>query len=529
MMTGFFIASTILGCLPARYGTLSADSAHPASAEDLHLDVVLGGVNICDSPQPGPTFVEGGLALFVETEDFEDPAPDGHVDGPSIAVGDVDSDGHLELAVIRMENGSSHVYRGGPERFRTLPGELYPARSALFVDIDNDQVLDLMVGGVEPFTLKMRQDLSWSHTPWPALDPPEEEETRSHVHDLSLGDFDGDGTQEIFVVRTAVPFGEGIARNDRILRLNPAGIEVIDDAIPEGVGLRHGFDALSFDEDDDGDLDTYLVHDHGATIGPSTLLRNEGGLFEDAGETCFCSLQVSAKGVDISDLNRDGRPEMFITGAPLNHLLSQTEDGWLDISDASGVRNGVSHAAGWGGVFLDVDNDGEKDILLVQGDRWNPGEEILPDGTAARFDEPIHLLRQTNGGFSDIATSLGLDAVGSFRAVLATDLNSDGIEDLIISQVANRTLLYMSQGCTQANWVEIDAPIGSKVSITSDAGTQTDWSRVGRGYQSTARVPLHFGLGDDSVLSQISITLFDGQHFVLAGPFDARQRIVLRP
>jgi hypothetical protein len=526
MRSAAVIAAVWTGCIPARYGKLGADSGpDPVPEVADSLKVELGETQACPAPQSSPHYQEQGLDLFIDTDDFVEPAVDGHVDGPSMAVGDVDGDGVLELAIMRMENGASDVYHYEVGRYRALPGEIYPARSGLFADINGDAILDLMVGGVTPYSLSMKADKSWSFALWPALDPPEETETRSHVHDLSLADFDGDGVEDVFVVRTAVPFGDGIARNDRILRLSVDGMEVVMDAIPELVGLRHGFDAISFDEDQDGDMDTYLVHDHGATVGPSTLLHNNDGVFEDAAETCFCTLQVSAKGVDIADIDHDGRPELFITGAPLNHLLSQTEDGWLDISDTSGIREGISHAAGWGGIFLDPDNDGQKDILLVQGDRWNPGEVILPDGSEARFDEPIHLLQQQAGHFSDIAHSLGLNAQGSFRAVLATDLNQDGIEDLLITQASLRTLVYLSEGCTAANWIEIDAPIGSKVSISSPSGTQTDWSRVGRGFQSTARTPLHFGLGDDAELNDISITLADGQHFNFPGPFEARQRL----
>ena len=133
---------------------------------------------------------------------------------------------------------------------------------------------------------------------------------------------------------------------------------------------------------------------------------------------------------------------------PANHLLSRDETGWLDISDTSGIRDGVSTAAGWGGTFLDVDNDGQKDLLLVQGDRWNPGETVLPDGSDAQFDEPIHLLRQSGGQFTDIAADLGLTETGSFRAVLATDVNRDGVQDLLITRVSDSTLAYVSTGCT---------------------------------------------------------------------------------
>ena len=511
-------------CVPAKYAELP-----PEDSGLTRPSIVETGVIPCADPVDEVRYVERSLDIGLGTDPADDAAPQGHVDGPSLAIADVDEDGYPELAILREENGASALYTGTPDGFERSPVSLYPSRAGLFADADADGDLDLIVGGIVPAWLRQESGGEWTEQRWPDLDPPEESETRSHVHDLSLGDFDADGVSDLFVVRTAVPFGEGVARNDRLLRLGPEGMTVNRDSIPEDVGLRHGFDAVSFDEDGDGDLDTFLVHDHGASVGASTLLRNEAGLFTDATDDCFCSLQVSAKGADIADLNNDGFPELFITGAPLNHLLSRDETGWLDISDTSGIRDGVSTAAGWGGTFLDVDNDGQKDLLLVQGDRWNPGETVLPDGTDAQFDEPIHLLRQSRGEFSDIAADLGLTETGSFRAVLATDVNRDGVQDLLITRVSDSTLAYVSTGCTAANWVGVDAPIGSTVTVTAGDTQQTDWARVGRGYQSTSREPLHFGLGDEEVIDGIIVTDQSGISRMFDGPFDARQTLVIRP
>lgn len=511
-------------CVPPKYAelTTSGDSGSDPSV------LVETEVISCTDPVETPRYEERGLSIGMGTDPVDTTAPQGHVDGPSIALADVNDDGFPELAILRQENGSSVLYTGTSAGFERASISLYPSRAGLFADADSDADLDLIVGGIIPAWLEQTAEGSWSDRRWPELDPPEERETRSHVHDLSLGDFDTDGVEDLFVVRTAVPFGEGIARNDRLLRLGPDGMTVDRDSIPEEIGLRHGFDAVSFDEDGDGDLDTFLVHDHGASVGPSTLLRNDDGVFTDATEECFCSLQVSAKGADIADLNNDGLPELFVTGAPLNHLLSRDEDGWIDISDASGIREGVSSAAGWGGTFVDVDNDGQKDLLVVQGDRWNPGETVLPDGSDARFDEPIHLFQQSDGQFVDVASELGLDASGSFRAVLATDLNRDGVQDLLVTQVSDRTLAYMSTGCTQANWVAIDAPIGSRVTVTAGVTQQTDWARVGRGYQSTSRAPLHFGLGTEETVDRVSVVYPGGVSQTFEGPFEARQTLLIR-
>jgi hypothetical protein len=487
----------------------------------------LGPISTCDDPLAGPAFEEVGLAWGVDTQEFSPSAPFGHEDGPSIGLADANGDGHLELVIARQA-GQTHFYIGSAEGFSERPGFIPPGRSPLFADADGDGDLDLIMGGIIPYVVYLDSSLAGGSVNLPDLDPPDTE-SASMVHDFALADFDLDGNEDILVVRTAVPHGTGVATNDRMLHMGPDGFSVEMDAIPEDVGLRHGFDGLPFDEDGDGDIDVYIVHDHGATVGASTLLRNDDGVFVDASDTCYCSLYVSGKGIDITDIDGDGQPDVLITGGPLNTLLSRKDGSWVDVSESTEFRAVPGDGMGWGGVFLDVDNDGQRDILLAQGDRWSPGMggSTLPDGNPARFDVPLRLLRQDEGLFSDVGDQLAIDVEGSFRAVVATDLNGDGVEDLVVTQVSERTLIFVSTGCTVANWIEVDAPLSSRITVNSATRSQTDWVRADRGVQATARVPMHFGLGSDAVVDSIVVNLPGGDKLVAVGPIEARRLVTL--
>ena len=509
-----------LACSPAKYAVQEAEN----EGFDASWSVEMGSIESCSNPAEHVSYREAGLELGIDTEAFDPNAPGGHEDGPSIAVGDPNSDGHIDIIITRMTNGVSHIYRGQDGAYADYPDILDPGRSPVFVDMDLDGRLDMLLAGPNPAWVSFDQDLNPTMTPLPPLD---DGESASVVHDWSVADFDGDGGLEAVAVRTASPFGQGTVTNDRMIDIDANGPTLMADWVPEEVGLRHGFDAVSFDEDEDGDVDLYIVHDHGATVGPSTLLVNEGDGFVDGADACFCEVSASAKGADIADIDGDGRPELFVTGAPLNTLFSRLESGWVDRSDASGIRDDVSMAAGWGGVFFDWGNDGDVDVLLAQGDRFNPGQTDLPDGRPAAFDEPLRLMATTADGFVDVAPDLGIDVEGSFRAVVAADINQDGVEDLIVTQASERTLVFVSEGCTAANWIRVDAPIGAKVRVTTPSKQLTNWARVGRGYQSSARIPLHFGLGADETVSEIRVQM--GKREVrVEGPIDARQTVTVR-
>ena len=518
----------VLSCLSARYADLvpeDSDTSVPVSVpvED-HWTVETGSVMECEQPKSRVSYQESGLELRIDTEWFDPSAPAGHEDGPSLAVGDANGDGRLDLIVARMGNGVSHIYRGQVRGYADYPGILGPGRSPLFAHINGDEAIDLLLAGPNASWVTFGDNLDPRVVLLPDLD---DGESASVVHDWALADFDGDHQLEALAVRTASPFGQGTVTNDRMLEFSESGPVLAADWVPEEVGLRHGFDAVSFDEDNDGDVDVYMVHDHGATVGPSTLLINEGESFSDAEDACFCSISASAKGADIADLDGDGLPELFVTGAPLNTLFSRTESGWVDRSDVSGVRDGISLAAGWGAVFFDLGNDGQPDLLLAQGDRYNAGQTDLPDGSPAAFDEPLRLMAYEAGRFTDVAPELGMDVMGSFRAVMAVDLNTDGVEDLIVTQASERTLVFLSEGCTDNEWIRVDAPVGSVVEVVTESTSHTNWARVGRGFQSTARIPLHFGLGAEDSVTEIRVR-FGGDEYIASGPFETRQTITVR-
>ena len=129
-----------VGCISAKYAeepspevestsspaTDSADREDTESplAEDTGDEPVvvagaeLGPVQLCEDPLPGPTYQEEALLWNVDTEWFDPESPGGHEDGPSLAMADANQDGVLDWAVVRMEQGDSHLFMGEGGRFR---------------------------------------------------------------------------------------------------------------------------------------------------------------------------------------------------------------------------------------------------------------------------------------------------------------------------------------------------------------------------------------------------------------------------
>ena len=224
MKTAHFVAPLVVGCISAKYGedpaveeAIRSDSGVPESADPsatdqdtgeqvVTLDVIMGPVQDCEDPRTETQYTEQAISMGVDTEWFDPDSPGGHEDGPSLSMADVNQDGLYDWAVFRMEGGSSNMYMGEVGGYRLWPAELYPGRAGIFVDLNHDGWLDLLVGGALPFVRLQAEGDTWSSGEFPALDP-DNEQTASIIHNFTLGDFDSNGSVDIYAVRTASPFG----------------------------------------------------------------------------------------------------------------------------------------------------------------------------------------------------------------------------------------------------------------------------------------------------------------------------------
>lgn len=113
---------------------------------------------------------------------------------------------------------------------------------------------------------------------------------------------------------------------------------------------------------------------------------------------------------------------------------------------------------GSGAAFLDYDNDGDQDLLLVNS-MWWPGEEREPAPTLAFYRNDGH------GRFTDVTADAGLKITCFGMGAAIGDYDNDGWTDLYITTLGNNLLLRNDHG----RFIDVTAQ-------ADVAGLDTDWS-----------------------------------------------------
>lgn len=137
-----------------------------------------------------------------------------------------------------------------------------------------------------------------------------------------------------------------------------------------------------------------------------------------------------------------------------------TKEAGIDFTHTNGAYGDrlLPETMGAGGGFIDYDNDGDQDIILVNASFW-PDQPQTGSPTTRLYNN------DGNGHFSDVTASSGL-AINSYGMGLTVgDYDNDGWDDLYITTLHKNYLLHNDQGI----FVDVTDSSGT-------AGFMEDWS-----------------------------------------------------
>jgi ASPIC and UnbV/FG-GAP-like repeat len=257
-------------------------------------------------------------------------------------------------------------------------------------------------------------------------------------------------------------------------RPGPPGIAFVDVAADAGLDFRNGAfrwgvtadpAAMSgsglcwLDYDGDGWLDLYAVNiwaeeeadrwDEAGGPPRSALFHNVDGRFVDVSEGSGADLDGRGTGCVAADLDRDGRTDLYVTGADAGTLLWNDGGGrFREGTAAAGVP-----AVGWyaGAAVGDVDGDGWPDLFVAGYANTDSPIQGATQGFPNTYTGVRDLLylnqgRRDDGDvtFQEVGKQVGLE-VANFDyglGALFSDLEGDGDLDLFVANDTKPDRLY---------------------------------------------------------------------------------------
>ncbi len=329
--------------------------------------------------------------------------------GAGVAVGDINNDGREDLFFAGNQRPGQLYLNEGNWRFRAIPLDTaaYWAVGAVFADVNADGWLDLYV--------------------------------------------------------CAAGYAQAAKRRNR-LYINKKNNTFREEAGVRGLASdTYTTQAAFFDYDADNDLDCYLlthgnkdrdptaiapVRRDGSAPSTDKLLRNDGtGHFTDVSAQAGIREEGYGLGLVITDVNSDGRPDIFVSNDYIyNDLLYLNQgDGTFRESAAAWFRHTSLFSMGTDAA--DLNNDGLPDLVTV--DMMPPGnarqkllsgplqhqryELSLRQGYIPQFMRNMLQINTGMGHFSETGLLAGMAETDWSWAPLLADFDLDGHRDLFIS------------------------------------------------------------------------------------------------
>lgn len=460
--------------------------------------------------------------------------------GSGVATADVDGDGLVDLYFGQM-NGPNKLYRNtGNFQFEDITDQAgvahegYYSTGVLFADIDGDSDQDLLVNTMEGTIGVYLNDGSgnFSKVVESGLGEGDGGST------LTMADIDNDGDLDLFIANNKRKRVNDIFTAEELRMSNiverPAGNnsqykfkepfdqyynilyrENLSDKLEElgtknklflndgngqfrdvtneegrfvessGEPFLHkaewSLTARFQDINGDGLPDLYVCNDY---FGPDRIWINRGdGRFREMDETAIRNFSYSSMGVDISDINRDGSPDIFVTemlsqqhsrrarqqkSEELRHgkihrvdyqpqymrnslYLNRGDHTYAEIAYYSGVE---ASEWSWATRFLDVDLDGYDDIIINTGFAYdsidldyfydsNRDKSSIDLDKAPELNLRNKIFRNNRDlTFTEKSEDWGFSQQDVSYGLATADLDNDGDLDLVTSRFKFNAGIY---------------------------------------------------------------------------------------
>ena len=416
--------------------------------------------------------------------------------GFGVAIGDFDNDGWPDIFVCNF--GKNRLYRNNHDGTFTDVAEKAGVTlgnwsdGATWGDYDGDGRLDLFVSGYVHYDLSHQPDSDTGKVPF----------TYCQLHGFKV---------------MCGPHGLP-GEPDHLFHNNGNGT-FTDVSVKAGVADKdgyYGFTSIFVDVNNDGKPDLLVANDSV----PNYLYINRGdGTFEDQSYVSGFALnnegrEIASMGLAVGDYRNNGLVDLLVTDFSDDYKALYRNDGdasFTEVGEQAGITQVAVPFVGWGDGFIDYDNDGWKDIMMINGHVYPQVDEH--DWGTTFAERPLLFRNLQNGKFEYVppVKGSGLATLTSGRGAAFGDLFNDGKVDVVINPIDGPAVLLRNVNPDKNHWVELrlvggaDAAtgrrsprdaVGATVYLTANGMRQREDVVSGGSYISSNDQRPHFGLGD---------------------------------
>lgn len=423
-----------------------------------------------DAAESGPLFTrmpssQTGVRFenrLVETPDFNVFTFRNFYNGGGVAIGDLNGDGLPEIMLSSSQHGTRLYLNEGRFHFRDITDSArvastgYWTTGVAFADVNGDGRLDIYVchsgnapGRPRANELFVNQGTSATGVPMFAeMAAAYGVQDGGYSTQAAFLDYDGDGRLDLYVVNNS-----------------PRPVS--------SFGLRN----------------TRAVRDR---FGGDRLYRNLGNRFVDASARAgiYGNEAAFGLGVVVSDVNRDGRPDIYVSNDffEQDFLYINRGDGTFEESIAKQMPYTSFYSMGLD--IGDIDNDGWPDIyttdMLPEGEQrfkstssfedWDVYAAKIANGYHHQLMRNMLQMNNADGTFSEIGQLAGVARTDWSWTALIADLDLDGDKDIFVTNGILRDV-------TSQDYVAL---LGSdEMRRSAVAGNRVDFMRLINAMSST--------------------------------------------